>query len=300
VTSSPALLGQPLMQADAPGLALFSRGKVRDTFDLGDRLLMVATDRVSAFDVIMPNGIAGKGLILTQMSRWWFQRTAEICPNHIDTTGTWPAEVADREAEWEPRSMLVRKAQRVDIECVVRGYLAGSGWKEYQKSGTLAGLPLPAGLVESDRLPEPQFTPSTKNDTGHDENISIEQMKDLVGEEVTNDLQRLSLALYSSAAATALERGVILADTKLEFGFIDGRLHLIDECFTPDSSRYWDAETYRPGISQPSMDKQFLRDWLETLSWNKQPPAPQLPDDVIAGTRDRYLLAYRRITGQEL
>lgn len=300
MTSSPALLGQPLMQADAPALKLFSRGKVRDTFDLGDRLLMVATDRVSAFDVILPNGIAGKGLILTQMSRWWFQRTSDICPNHIDTTGTWPAEVADREADWEPRSMLVRKAQRVDIECVVRGYLAGSGWKEYQKSGTLAGLPLPAGLVESDRLPEPQFTPSTKNDTGHDENISIEQMKELVGEEVTRDLERLSLALYSAAAATALERGVILADTKLEFGFIDGRLHLIDECFTPDSSRYWDAETYRPGTSQPSMDKQFLRDWLETLDWNKQPPAPELPADVIAGTRDRYLLAYRRITGQEL
>jgi phosphoribosylaminoimidazole-succinocarboxamide synthase len=260
----------------------------------------VASDRVSAFDVVLPNGIPDKGTILTQMSLWWFRRTAEICPNHIDEGAAWPAELAAQEAAWRPRSMLVRKARRVDIECVVRGYLAGSGLKEYRAEGTLAGVPLPPGLVESDRLPEPQFTPSTKNDSGHDENISIAQMADMVGTELTEELRRTSLDLYSAAAATALERGVILADTKLEFGFIDGRLHLIDECFTPDSSRYWDAETYRPGESQPSMDKQFLRDWLETLDWDKRPPAPALPEDVIAGTRERYLLAYRRITGSDL
>jgi phosphoribosylaminoimidazole-succinocarboxamide synthase len=258
---------------------------------------MVASDRVSAFDVVLQGGIPDKGTILTQMSIWWFERTREICPNHLDTTAGWPA---GADPGWKPRSMLVRKAERVDVECVVRGYLAGSGLKEYREAGTLAGVGLPAGLLESDRLPEPQFTPSTKNDSGHDENISIAQMRDMVGGEVTEELQRLSLDLYAAAAATALERGVILADTKLEFGFIDGRLHLIDECFTPDSSRYWDAETYRRGVSQPSMDKQFLRDWLETLEWDKQPPAPALPEEVVLGTRDRYLLAYRRITGQDL
>jgi phosphoribosylaminoimidazole-succinocarboxamide synthase len=288
------------MDAAAPGLTLFNRGKVRDTFDLGDHLLMIATDRMSAFDVILPNGIPDKGTILTQMSRWWFEQTEAVCPNHLDRGGKWPKDLADREKEWEPRSMLVRKADRVDIECIVRGYLAGSGWKEYQKSGTLAGLPLPAGLRESDRLPQPQFTPSTKNDAGHDENISIAQMAELVGRDVTEQLQKLSIELYSSAAAIALERGVILADTKLEFGFIDERLHLIDECFTPDSSRYWDAQRYTPGQPQPSMDKQYLRDWLETLEWDKTAPGPEIPDEVILGIRDRYLLAYRRITGREL
>ncbi|HEY8740568.1 MAG TPA: phosphoribosylaminoimidazolesuccinocarboxamide synthase [Candidatus Dormibacteraeota bacterium] len=288
------------MDAAAPGLRLFSRGKVRDTFDLGDRLLMIATDRVSAFDVILPNGIPDKGTILTQMSRYWFEQTAQVCPNHLDTGGRWPRDIADMEAEWEPRSMLVRKAERVDIECIIRGYLAGSGWSEYRTRGTLAGLSLPAGLEESGRLPEPQFTPSTKNDAGHDENISIEQMAKLVGRELTVELQRLSIGLYNSAATRALEKGVILADTKLEFGFIDGRVHLIDECFTPDSSRYWDAETYKPGEPQPAMDKQYLRDWLETLDWDKTAPGPELPEEVILGTRERYLLAYKRITGRSL
>ncbi|MEA2684800.1 MAG: phosphoribosylaminoimidazole-succinocarboxamide synthase [Chloroflexota bacterium] len=293
-------LSPPLMDAAAPGLTLFSRGKVRDTFDLGDHLLMIATDRMSAFDVILPNGIPDKGTILTQMSRWWFDQTKDVCPNHLEHGGKWPKDLADREKEWEPRSMLVRKAKRVDIECIVRGYLAGSGWKEYQKSGTLAGLPLPGGLVESDRLPEPQFTPSTKNDAGHDENISIEEMAGLVGRDLTAQLQQLSISLYQTAATIALERGVLLADTKLEFGFIDDDVHLIDECFTPDSSRYWDAETYRPGVSQPSMDKQYLRDWLETLDWDKTAPGPEIPEEVILGIRDRYLLAYKRITGREL
>jgi phosphoribosylaminoimidazole-succinocarboxamide synthase len=294
-----AELNPPLMDAALPGLTLFSRGKVRDTFDLGDHLLMVATDRVSAFDVVLPNGIPDKGAILTQMSRWWFERTAGICPNHIEPQG-WPSELAHHEQEWAQRSMYVRKAERIDIECVVRGYLAGSGWKEYREQGTLAGLALPAGLEESDRLPEPRFTPSTKNDNGHDENISIAQMADLVGSGLTVELHQVCLDLYNTAATMALERGVILADTKLEFGYIDGKLHLIDECFTPDSSRYWDAEKYERGKPQPSMDKQYLRDWLETLDWDKTAPGPELPEDVILGTRDRYLLAYRRITGENI
>jgi phosphoribosylaminoimidazole-succinocarboxamide synthase len=294
-----AALNPPLMDAALPGLTLFSRGKVRDTFDLGDHLLMVATDRVSAFDVLLPNGIPDKGAILTQMSRWWFERTAQICPNHIEPEG-WPSELAPYEQDWAQRSMYVRKAERVDIECVVRGYLAGSGWKEYREQGTLAGLALPAGLEESDRLPEPRFTPSTKNDNGHDENISIAQMADLVGSGLTVELHQVCLDLYNTAATMALERGVILADTKLEFGYIDSKLHLIDECFTPDSSRYWDAEKYERGKPQPSMDKQYLRDWLETLDWDKTAPGPELPEDVILGIRDRYLLAYRRITGLEI
>jgi phosphoribosylaminoimidazole-succinocarboxamide synthase len=294
-----AELNPPLMDAALPGLTLFRRGKVRDTFDLGDHLLMVATDRVSAFDVMLPNGIPDKGAILTQMSRWWFERTAEICPNHIEPKG-WPSELAHYEQDWGQRSMYVRKAERIDIECVVRGYLAGSGWKEYREQGTLAGLALPAGLEESDRLPEPRFTPSTKSDNGHDENISIAQMADLVGSGLTVELHQVCLDLYNTAATIALERGVILADTKLEFGYIDGKVNLIDECFTPDSSRYWDAEKYERGKPQPSMDKQYLRDWLETLDWDKTAPAPELPEDVILGTRDRYLLAYRRITGLDI
>jgi phosphoribosylaminoimidazole-succinocarboxamide synthase len=288
------------MDAAVPGLSLFNRGKVRDTFDVGDHLLMIATDRMSAFDVILPNGIPDKGTLLTQMSRFWFEQTKDVVPNHLDGSGKWPGDLAEKQAEWEPRSMLVRKARRVDIECIVRGYLAGSGWKEYQKAGTLAGLALPEGLRESERLPEPRFTPSTKNDEGHDENISIEEMARMVGPELTAELERLSLSLYNTAAGIALDKGVILADTKLEFGFINDRLHLIDECFTPDSSRYWDAETYRPGEPQPSMDKQYLRDWLEAQDWDKTPPGPELPPEVILGVRERYVEAYRRITGRTI
>ena len=295
-----AELGQPLMAAEAPGLQLFHRGKVRDTFDLDRHLLMVATDRVSAFDVVLPNGIPEKGVLLTEMSKWWFARVSEIVPNHLDPYAAWPAEADDVRQLWERRSMLARKAQRIDIECIVRGYLAGSGWKEYQESGTLAGLKLPPGLQESDRLPEPQFTPSTKNDTGHDVNISMAEMAQMVGSELTAELAQLSINLYSTASAIALERGVILADTKLEFGYIGGEVHLIDECFTPDSSRYWDMEVYRPGSPQPSMDKQYLRDWLETLDWDKTAPGPSIPDGVVVGIRERYLEAYRRITGEEL
>jgi phosphoribosylaminoimidazole-succinocarboxamide synthase len=237
-------LDPPLMDAAAPGLTLYSRGKVRDTFDLGDHLLMIATDRVSAFDVVLPTGIPDKGVILTQMSRWWFEQTREICPNHIDEGHSWPSELSDVKKAWEPRSMMVRTAKRINYECIVRGYLAGSGWHEYQKTGTLAGLPLPPGLRESERLSEPQFTPSTKNDAGHDENISIQEMSRRIGTDLTIQLQQLSLDLYGTASAIALERGVILADTKLEFGIVGDQVILIDECFTPDSSRYWDAEIY--------------------------------------------------------
>ena len=298
MSESVARLHAPVMEIDGRGLPLFSRGKVRDTFDLGDHLLMIATDRISAFDVILPNGIPDKGTILTQMSRWWFAETAAIAPNHLDPEAAWPAQLADVEEELEPRSMLVRKAKRIDIECIVRGYLAGSGWKEYQDHGTLAGLQLRAGLRESERLPEPQFTPSTKNDSGHDENISVHAMADMIGIELTAELAQLSIDLYNSASTLALERGVILADTKLEFGFIDGRVHLIDECFTPDSSRYWDAGTYEPGRAQPSMDKQFLRDYLQGLDWDKTPPGPGLPPEIVLGVRERYIEAYQRITGR--
>src|SRR5258708_22480053 len=248
MTLSPRLaqLGPPLMDATVNGLPLYSRGKVRDTFDFGDHLLMVATDRVAAFDVVLPNGIPDKGTILTQMSRWWFGRTSEICPNHL-AEGAWPAELAQYEREWAPRSMYVRRADRIDIECVVRGYLAGSGWQEYGEHGTLGGLGLPAGLVQSDRLPEPRFTPSTKNDTGHDENISITRMAEMIGSKLTAELHQLCLDLYSTAATIALERGVILADTNLEFGYIDAPIHLLTQCFPPHSPRSSAPEPYHPG-----------------------------------------------------
>jgi phosphoribosylaminoimidazole-succinocarboxamide synthase len=306
-----AELRPALMEASAPGLRVFSKGKVRDTFELppqesgspgapvGDRLLMVASDRISAFDVVLPTGIPDKGAILTQMSRWWFDRTASTFPNHVVADAQWPEELRPQREAWEPRSMIVRRAARVDIECVVRGYLAGSGWQEYRELGTLAGIKLPPGLGESERLPEPQFTPSTKNEVGHDENITIERMAGIVGAEVTRQLEQASLELYRTGAAAALERGVILADTKFEFGFIDDRLHLIDECFTPDSSRYWDANIYQAGKPQPALDKQFLRDYLETLDWDKTAPGPQLPDDIVLGVRERYMDAYRRITGSD-
>jgi phosphoribosylaminoimidazole-succinocarboxamide synthase len=295
-----AELNPPLMDAAAPGLTLYSRGKVRDTFDLGDHLLMIATDRVSAFDVVLPNGIPDKGTILTQMSRWWFEQTRDICPNHIDDRRSWPNELSDVRKQWEPRAMMVKTAKRIDFECIVRGYLAGSGWQEYKKNGTLAGVKLSPNMVISGRLKEPQFTPSTKNESRHDENISISEMARQLGNELTAQLEELSLNLYGTAAAIALERGVILADTKLEFGIIDGEVHLIDECFTPDSSRYWDAETYKPGVPQDAMDKQYLRDWLETVDWDKTPPGPEIPESVVLGIRERYLLAYRRITGRDL
>jgi phosphoribosylaminoimidazole-succinocarboxamide synthase len=286
--------------AEAEGLRVFRRGKVRDTFELDDdTLLMVATDRLSAFDVVLPTPIPDKGRVLTQMSRWWFAQTEHISPNHLlpDDPDVIPADQRD---DWLQRSMHVRRAERIDIECVVRGFISGSGWKEYRKDGTLAGEQLPAGLRESGQLDHPRFTPAAKNDTGHDENISRATLADVVGTELAEQLERISLELYASAAEHCKERGVILADTKFEFGHVDGELTLIDEIYTPDSSRFWEISEWHEGQAVTSMDKQFVRDFLETLSWDKTPPGPELPPDVVEGTRKRYLEAARRICELEL
>ncbi len=290
-----------LATTEIPGLELFRRGKVRDTYRLPDGgLLMVATDRVSAFDVVMPTPIPDKGRVLTQMSRWWFARTAGVVANHLrdDDPATLPPGV-----DWEAfadRSMRVVAAERIDIECVVRGYLAGSGWKEYRSSGTLAFEALPAGLRESSPLPQPLFTPASKNDEGHDENISRARLADIVGTETAALLETTSLALFETATAVAADAGMILADTKFEFGWVDGRLTLIDEVLTPDSSRFWETAVYRDGMPQPAFDKQYLRDWLEASGWDKNPPGPELPDDVVQHTRERYLEAAHRLCGLEL
>jgi phosphoribosylaminoimidazole-succinocarboxamide synthase len=289
-----------LMTAQDVGLEVFRRGKVRDTFVLDDgSLLMVATDRLSAFDVVLPDPIPEKGRTLTQISRWWFARTSGIVANHLlpDRDDALPPEVW---AEWRERSMRCSRAERIDIECVVRGHLSGSGWKEYRDQGTLAGEPLPAGLRESSPLPELRFTPATKNDTGHDVNISRAELAATVGAELAGHLERVSLELFRHAAELCRSRGIILADTKFEFGMIDGRLCLIDEIFTPDSSRFWDAAEWREGQAAVSFDKQPVRDYLETLDWDKRPPGPQLPPAVIAATTARYLEAARRICGLEL
>lgn len=274
------------------------RGKVRDVYDLGDRLLLVSTDRISAFDWVLPSGIPDKGRVLTQLSAFWFTLLEE--PNHLITTEVeamgLPPEV-DR-AELAGRTSLVRKTEVVPIECVVRGYLAGSGWKEYLQSGTVCGITLPPGLVESSALAEPIFTPATKAQTGHDENVSFERTAEIVGQQTAEELRQRSIALFKRGAAYALERGIVIADTKFEWGQVDGKLILIDEVLTPDSSRFWPADQYQPGRSQPSFDKQFVRDWLETTSWDKNSPPPPLPDDVIVNTRRKYVEAYERLTGR--
>jgi len=291
---------QVLMTAEDVGLEVFRRGKVRDTFVLDDgSLLMVATDRLSAFDVVLPDPIPEKGRTLTQISRWWFARTSDIMANHLlpDRDDAVPPEVW---AEWRERSMRCSRAERIDIECVVRGHLSGSGWKEYRDQGTLAGEPLPAGLRESSPLPELRFTPATKNDTGHDVNISRADLAATVGAELAGQLERTSLELFRRAAEHCRSRGIILADTKFEFGMIGGRLCLIDEIFTPDSSRFWEAAAWREGQAAVSFDKQPVRDYLETLDWDKRPPGPQLPPEVVAATTARYLEAARRICGLEL
>jgi len=290
-----------LTTIEAPGLRLFRRGKVRDTFELPDgTLLMVATDRISAFDVVLPTAIPDKGSVLTQMSRWWFERTREIVPNHLLPD---PAAGAIRGIDWpelRPRSMHVARAERIDIECVVRGYLAGSGWKEYRDSGTLAGEKLTAGLAESSRLPAPRFTPAAKSDDGHDENISRARLAETVGVQLAADLERASLALFDFAAGRCRQRGMILADTKFEFGFVDGQLTLIDEALTPDSSRFWDAAQWHEGRAVPSFDKQPVRDWLDRQPWDKSAPGPELPADIVRETRDRYTEAARRVCGLDL
>ncbi len=292
----------PILSLDLPGIAKVRSGKVRELFDLGDRLLMVATDRISAFDVIMPNGIPRKGEVLTQISHFWFERFASIVPNHLLAKPGDPLPLAlqpysDKIAR---RSMIVKKAKPLAVECIVRGYVAGSGWKDYQKTGAIGGLPLPKDLLESAELAEPVFTPSTKAETGHDENISFAEAEKILGADVARQARDLSLKLYTAARSYARDRGIIIADTKFEFGHFDGQLILIDEVLTPDSSRFWPADQYQPGRSQPSFDKQFVRDYLETLAWNKTPPGPVLPDDVVAKTAANYLKAYELLTGKTL
>jgi len=291
-----------------PELSLLRRGKVRDLYEVdNDHLLMVASDRISAFDCILPNAIPRKGEVLTQISRFWFERFASIVPNHLVTTDVneFPSSILNTVNEnsrqyLNGRSMFVRRTSVVPFECVVRGYLAGSGWKDYQKDGKVCGHSLPEGLLESAQLPEPIFTPATKAESGHDINVPIEEMARGVGVETTKALEQLSLELYRQAADYAAERGIIICDTKFEFGLRDGKIILIDEVLTPDSSRFWPREQYAPGRTQSSFDKQYVRDYLETLDWDKKPPAPELPPLIVARTSEKYLEAYRLITGREL
>ena len=292
-----------LLQTDFADLELFASGKVRDVYLLGsDHLLFVATDRISAFDVVMPNGIPRKGEVLTQISLFWFDFLKDIVPNHLVTAdvGQYPAEVQKYASQLRGRSMLVRRAEMFPVECVVRGYLSGSGWKEYKATGGICGIKLPAGLRESEELPEPIFTPATKATTGHDENISFEHMAQLVEPEEARALRDLSLAIYRQAVKHAREKGIIIADTKFEFGRTAAGITLADEVLTPDSSRFWPADKYSPGMSQPSFDKQYVRDYLEEICWNKQPPAPALPSEVARRTSEKYVESYRRLTGREL
>ena len=295
-------LHEPLLSLELPGLRKLKSGKVREIFDLGDHLLLVATDRISAFDCIMPNGIPRKGEVLTQISFFWFERFASLVPNHLlgGAKAPLPAELKPFVSRLTGRSMIVKKAVPLAIECVVRGYLAGSGWKEYRQSQTVCGIKLPAGLQESSELPEPIFTPATKAETGHDENISFAQAETIVGANLAAQARDLSLRIYANGREYARKRGIIIADTKFEFGLFDEKLILIDEVLTPDSSRFWPADQYQPGRSQPSFDKQFVRDYLETLDWNKTPPAPALPSDIVAKTQAKYLEAYERLTGERL
>jgi len=293
----------PLLDSRVTGLAPHFSGKVRDIFDLGDTLLLVATDRISAFDYVLGSGIPDKGKVLTQLSAFWFERTTAIIRNHVVTSNVadFPGELRAHAATLAGRSMLVRKTEPVPLECVARGYLAGSGWKEYLATGQVCGVPLPGGLRESDRLPEPIFTPATKATSGHDINISEADAARLVGSELVNQLRSHTLALYDYGRRHAESRGIILADTKFEFGRLPtGDLILIDEVMTPDSSRYWPKDQYAPGGPQPSFDKQYVRDYLEAIHWNKQPPVPSLPDDVVLRTRDKYLEAFHRLTDRDL
>jgi phosphoribosylaminoimidazole-succinocarboxamide synthase len=291
-----------LLNLDLPGIRKVKSGKVREVFDLGDSLLFVASDRISAFDCVMPNGIPRKGEVLTQMSHFWFEQTAGFQPNHLlaKADDPLPAALQPYAAQLARRSMIVKKSEPLAIECVVRGYLAGSGWNEYKKQQTVCGLPLPAGLVESSALSEPIFTPATKAETGHDENISFEQAVKIVSADIAEKARAASLKLYTFARDYARQRGIIIADTKFEFGLFDGKLILIDEVLTPDSSRFWPADQYAPGRSQPSYDKQFVRDYLLTLDWDKTPPAPALPADVVAKTQAKYFEAYEKLTGKRL
>ena len=293
---------ETVFETHLPGIALRGRGKVRDVYDLGDSLLIVATDRLSAFDYVLPNPIPDKGKVLNQVSLFWFEKTARVIPNHVITAdpAAFPAPLRPHARTLAGRSTLVRKLDMVPVECVARGYLAGSGWKEYREHGAVCGIPLPPGLRESDRLEEPIFTPATKAESGHDENIPFSEVERLLGRDLARDLRDRTLEIYRSAAAYALERGIIIADTKFEFGLAGGKLVVADEMLTPDSSRFWPASTYAPGRAQPSLDKQFVRDYLESIGWNKQPPVPELPPHVVTGLRERYLEIFRILTGRDL
>jgi phosphoribosylaminoimidazole-succinocarboxamide synthase len=291
-----------LLQTDLPGCDLAGRGKVRDVYRAGGRLLIVATDRISAFDYVLPTGIPRKGEVLTQLSIFWFDFLRDIVPTHFLTShvADYPEPLPKYRDQLEGRTMLVVEADMVQVECVARGYLAGSGWKEYLQHGTVCGIPLPAGLKESDKLPEPIFTPSTKAQTGHDENITFSEVERMVGGGLAAQLRDLTLKIYSTAADYARSRGIIIADTKFEFGHAGGRLILGDEVLTPDSSRFWPLDNYKPGGAQFSYDKQYVRDYLESIRWNKQPPAPELPAEVAIKTGEKYLEAYRALTGKSL
>jgi phosphoribosylaminoimidazole-succinocarboxamide synthase len=287
-------------ETNLPGIQFLNRGKVRDLYQVGERLLIVATDRLSAFDVVLPTPIPDKGRVLTQLSLFWFKLLRDVIPNHVVTATEFPAELSEFHAQLQGRSMLCQRTKPLPIECVVRGYLSGSGWKDYRASGKVCGIDLPAGLRESERLPEPIFTPSTKATTGHDENISFDEAASRVGGQLAERVRAVSLEIYRRAAAYAEPRGIILADTKFEFGLAGDQLIWIDEALTPDSSRFWPADGYQPGRAQPSFDKQYVRDHLERIGWNKQPPGPELPPDVVAATQAKYREAYRHLTGQEL
>jgi phosphoribosylaminoimidazole-succinocarboxamide synthase len=291
-----------VMKTDLSGLKLHGRGKVRDIYDLGERFLIIATDRLSAFDVVLPTPIPKKGKVLTQMSAFWFDHFKGSVPNHVVSTNVadYPVELQRFRDQLDGRSMLVKKAKVFPVECVARGFLTGSGLKDYNKTGRLCGIPLPPGLRDSDQLLEPIFTPSTKAESGHDENISEEQAGKIIGEDNIRRLKELTLSIYSRAVEYALKRGIIICDTKFEFGVIDGQITLVDEMLTPDSSRFWPADQYSPGKPQPSFDKQYVRDYLERIAWNKQPPAPALPDDVVKATTAKYVEALRILTGREL
>ena len=292
-----------LLQTDFPGLELFASGKVRDVYELGsDHLLFVATDRISAFDYVLATGIPQKGRVLTQISLFWFDFLKEVVPNHLISAdvNSYPAEVRQYVSQLRGRSLLVKRAEMFPVECVVRGYLSGSGWKEYKSTGAVCGINLPSGLRESDQLPEPIFTPATKATTGHDENISFEHMTKLVAPADARQLRDLSLEIYTKAAAYARQKGIIIADTKFEFGRTAAGITLADEVLTPDSSRFWPAEKYSPGMAQQSFDKQYVRDYLEEIRWNKLPPVPALPAEVARKTSEKYVEAYRQLTGREL
>jgi len=296
-------LDQVLLQTDIPELELFASGKVRDVYRVGaDRLLFVASDRISAFDYVLATGIPQKGRVLTQLSLFWFEFLKDIVPNHLVTADVsrYPAEVRPYDDQLRGRSMLVQRAEMFSVECVVRGYLSGSGWKKYKTSGSVCGIKLPAGLRESDELPEPIFTPATKATTGHDENISFEHMTQLVDPEDAHQLRDLSLAIYKKATDYARQKGIIIADTKFEFGRTAAGITLADEVLTPDSSRFWPADKYEPGQPQESFDKQYVRDYLEEIRWKKHPPAPALPPEVARKTSEKYIEAYRQLTGREL